>query len=212
MKPTTIAIRFELSDDLLGQDEGPEERPANFQYVERIGEEAAEIPTCPMIEVLGGVSEVFKVFQPQHVAEAPPGLVGNACKEVTAADSGHFDERGLRIPQVFEHFHHEHQIERLCREGEAMDIAGGQPAATDHGLRLIHAGKINVHPVVGRASQAAEDYSFAAARIQDGFCSDQSYHVVNRTYEAPVGVLRQRTGIRVFCLSRGQIRRRFGWS
>ena len=97
-----------MSGGFLGQDEGPEERPAYFQHVERARDESAEAPACPMIKVFGGVSEVLEVFQPQHVADAPPGLVGNAGKEVAAGDPGHFDERGLRIPQVFEHFHHEH--------------------------------------------------------------------------------------------------------
>ena len=207
-----IAAHIERSGQFFSKNECPEERPANFQHSKRARDESAEASVRPMIEVFGSVPKVFEVFQPQHISDSPPGLVGNAGQEVAAADTGHIGQRGLRIAQMFEHFHHQHKIDRLIGERQAMDIAGGQPATSDYGSRFEHAFDIKIHPEASRTLQTTEDHPFSTACIEGGFSADPSYHLGACAQEALVGELHQRTGIRILCLRRGQIRRRFVWT
>ena len=178
-----------------------------LDHFERICDEALESARRPMMNVLRGVPEIAKIFEAQHVAEAPPRLVGHACQQVPSAYSGQFTKRGQGIADVLKYFQNEDQVEGLGREGHRVNICSTKHWRGETGFREARAFNIEVHSDDLWEIQALDNFSLSAARVKNGVNSYFSDHVGQGVEETPIRELGQSAFARIFLLSWGAIDR-----
>lgn len=192
-----------------GQDKGPEERSPESGYRKQPGHESPETPDGPMLDVFGRVAQLAQVFEPQHVPDAPEGLIGDAGQEVASADPPNLAQRARWITDMFEYFQDKYNIEGIGGKRKLMQVAHHQPA-----FRALRFGQpqpfqIQVHTErAGSKSplDPAENHSFPATGVQNQIGFQGFQHLIDCPEELPVGEPDQSVSVRVFGLCNVDVR------
>ena len=140
-----IRARSQNLGEFFGQDERPQEWPANMKYLELSRDEVPKSAGSPMVDVLRGVAKVAHVLKPHHIPNPPPWLVRNAGQEIAAGDSPGLAERRLGIPNVFKNFQHKHKVKGSLRKGQIVNIGCSDPRFRQSLMRKLGTFRIEVY-------------------------------------------------------------------
>ena len=175
----------------MSQGESPEERGLQGLHRERPGEKRSESTGRPVLNMLGGVAKVAQVLEAQHVADPPPGFVGDTGQQEALAHSEHFPQGLIRIADVFKDLEGEHEIKRGRCEGQVVEIADDQGLAGQPRMSEPHSGRIQIetkHSASGVVGEPAQHNAFSAARIQNGAGRRQTGQRIEGAKESLVGI------------------------